>query len=43
MLRSVFTLNRTECNRLQDETEHNQKPFAGLRGLGRSKCRLISP
>ena len=31
MLRSVFTPNRTACNRVRDETRHNQKPFAGLR------------
>ena len=39
MLRSVFTPNRTVCNRVPDETRHNQRPFAGLRGLGRSTCR----
>ena len=43
MLRSVFTLNRTECSRVRHETQTNPKPLPGPRGVGRSGCRPAQP
>jgi len=43
MLRSVFTLNRTECSRVRHETRHNPQPLSGLGGVGRSRCRPARP
>jgi hypothetical protein len=42
MLRSVFTLNRTECNRVRHETRHNPKTLSDLDGVGRPRCRPVS-
>jgi hypothetical protein len=36
MLRSVFTPNRTECNRDHDKTPNNPKPIPGPGGAARS-------
>ena len=43
MLRSVFTLNRTECNRVRREARYNPKPLSDLRGVGRSGYRPAPP
>jgi hypothetical protein len=37
MLRSEFTLNRTECNRVRHDARHTPKPLTGLRGVGLSR------
>ena len=43
MLRSAATPNRTECNRVRDETRHNPTPPTDARGAGRWRCRFTRP
>lgn len=41
MLRSVFTLNRTKCNRARDETGSKPKVLPDPHGVGRSAYGLM--
>ena len=40
MLRSATTPNRTECNQVHNETQHNPMPPTNAHGAGRRRCRF---